>query len=114
MIAIKQVKLLQHLDILRVTFASEVKKNDDNTIDVTREVDGGLETIRIAIPCVITTDLRLNEPRYASLPNIMKAKQKKIEVVEIQTFGIDIKNRLDILEVNEPPERKAWDKGSRC
>ncbi len=90
----------------QATFASEVKKNDDNTIDVTREVDGGLETIRIAIPCVITTDLRLNEPRYASLPNIMKAKQKKIEVVEIQTFGIDIKNRLDILEVNEPPERK--------
>ena len=89
----------------QATFASEVK-NDDNTIDVTREVDGGLETIRIAIPCVITTDLRLNEPRYASLPNIMKAKQKKIEVVEIQTFGIDIKNRLDILEVNEPPERK--------
>ena len=90
----------------QATFASAVKKNDDNTIDVTREVDGGLETIRIAIPCVITTDLRLNEPRYASLPNIMKAKQKKIEVVEIQTFGIDIKNRLDILEVNEPPERK--------
>ena len=90
----------------QATFASEVKKNDDNTIDVTREVDGGLETIRIAIPCVITTDLRLNEPRYASLPNIMKAKQKKIEVVEIQTFDIDIKNRLDILEVNEPPERK--------
>ena len=61
----------------QATFASELKKNDDNTIDVTREVDGGLETIRINIPCVITTDLRLNEPRYASLPNIMKAKQKK-------------------------------------
>ena len=61
----------------QATFASELKKNDDNTIDVTREVDGGLETIRINIPCVITTDLRLNEPRYASLPNIMKAKKKK-------------------------------------
>ena len=61
----------------QATFASELKKNADNTIDVTREVDGGLETIRINIPCVITTDLRLNEPRYASLPNIMKAKQKK-------------------------------------
>ena len=90
----------------QATFASEIKKNDDNTIDVTREVDGGLETIRINIPCVITTDLRLNEPRYASLPNIMKAKQKKIETLEIESFGIDIKNRLDLLEVNEPPDRK--------
>ena len=90
----------------QATFASELKKNADNTIDVTREVDGGLETIRINIPCVITTDLRLNEPRYASLPNIMKAKQKKIETLEIESFGIDIKNRLDLLEVNEPPDRK--------
>ena len=90
----------------QATFASELKKNDDNTIDVTREVDGGLETIRINIPCVITTDLRLNEPRYASLPNIMKAKQKKIETIEIESFGINIKNRLDLLEVSEPPDRK--------
>ena len=90
----------------QATFASELKKNDDNTIDVTREVDGGLETIRINIPCVITTDLRLNEPRYASLPNIMKAKQKKIETLEIESFGIDIKNRLELLEVSEPPDRK--------
>ena len=94
------------LNIPQATFASELKKNDDNTLDVTREIDGGLETIRVNIPCVITTDLRLNEPRYASLPNIMKAKQKKIELLEISDLGIDIKNRLKILEVNEPPVRK--------
>jgi electron transfer flavoprotein beta subunit len=94
------------LDIPQATFASELKKNDDNTLEVTREVDGGLETVKVNIPCVVTTDLRLNEPRYASLPNIMKAKQKKIDVLEIGSFGIDIKNRLQVLEVNEPPERK--------
>lgn len=94
------------LEFPQATFASELKKNDDNTLDVTREVDGGLETVKVNIPCVVTTDLRLNEPRYASLPNIMKAKQKKIDVLEIGSFGIDIKDRLQILEVNEPPERK--------
>ena len=94
------------LEIPQATFASELKKNDDNTLDVTREVDGGLETVKVNIPCVVTTDLRLNEPRYASLPNIMKAKQKKIDILEIESFGIDIKNRLQVLEVNEPPERK--------
>ena len=94
------------LNIPQATFASELKKNDDNTLDVTREIDGGLETIRVNIPCVITTDLRLNEPRYASLPNIMKAKQKKIELLEISDLGIDIRNRLKVLEVNEPPVRK--------
>ena len=94
------------LEIPQATFASELKKNDDNTLEVTREVDGGLETVKVNIPCVVTTDLRLNEPRYASLPNIMKAKQKKIDVLEIESFGIDIKDRLNVLEVNEPPERK--------
>ena len=94
------------LDIPQATFASELKKNDDNTLEVTREVDGGLETVKVNIPCVVTTDLRLNEPRYASLPNIMKAKQKKIDVLEIGSLGIDIKERLQVLEVNEPPERK--------
>ena len=94
------------LEIPQATFASELKKNEDNTLEVTREVDGGLETVKVNIPCVVTTDLRLNEPRYASLPNIMKAKQKKIDVLEIESFGIDIKNRLQVLEVNEPPERK--------
>ena len=94
------------LEMPQATFASELKKNDDNTLEVTREVDGGLETVKVNIPCVVTTDLRLNEPRYASLPNIMKAKQKKIDVLEIGSFGIDIKDRLQVLEVNEPPERK--------
>ena len=65
------------LDYPQATFASKLEKNDDNTFNVTREVDGGLETVKLNTPCVITTDLRLNEPRYASLPNIMKAKQKK-------------------------------------
>ena len=94
------------LEFPQATFASELKKNDDNTLEVTREVDGGLETVKVNIPCVVTTDLRLNEPRYASLPNIMKAKQKKIDVLEIGSFDIDIKERLQVLEVNEPPERK--------
>ena len=94
------------LEFPQATFASELKKNDDNTLEVTREVDGGLETVKVNLPCVVTTDLRLNEPRYASLPNIMKAKQKKIDVLEIESFGIDIKDRLQVLEVNEPPERK--------
>ena len=94
------------LEIPQATFASELKKNDDNTLEVTREVDGGLETVKINIPCVVTTDLRLNEPRYASLPNIMKAKQKKIDVLEIGSFDININDRLQILEVSEPPERK--------
>ena len=91
----------------QATFASEVVKNDDGTLNVTREIDGGLETIRVSTPCVITTDLRLNEPRYASLPNIMKAKQKKIEILDIKELDLDISPRLEILEVTEPPERKA-------
>ena len=78
----------------------------DKTINVTREVDGGLETIKISIPCVITTDLRLNEPRYASLPNIMKAKQKKIDVVEVNDLNIGLKRRVETIEVNQPPARK--------
>ena len=94
------------LDCHQATFASKVEVNDDKTINVTREVDGGLETIKISIPCVITTDLRLNEPRYASLPNIMKAKQKKIDIVDINELNIDIKRRVETIEVNEPPERK--------
>ena len=94
------------LDCHQATFASKVEVNDDKTINVTREVDGGLETIKISIPCVITTDLRLNEPRYASLPNIMKAKQKKIDILDINELNIDIKKRVETIEVNEPPERK--------
>ncbi|MAI60259.1 MAG: hypothetical protein CMM92_04490 [Rickettsiales bacterium] len=90
----------------QATFASKIEKNNDNTLNVTREVDGGLETIKVKIPCVVTTDLRLNEPRYASLPNIMKAKQKKIDVLDINELSLDLKKRVEILEVNDPPERK--------
>ena len=90
----------------QATFASKVEKNTDNTLNVTREVDGGLETIKVKIPCVVTTDLRLNEPRYASLPNIMKAKQKKIDILDINELSLDLKKRVEILEVNDPPERK--------
>ena len=74
------------LEVPQATFASELKKNDDNTLEVTREVDGGLETVKVSIPCVVTTDLRLNEPRYASLPNIMKAKQKKLMFLKLKAL----------------------------
>ena len=94
------------IDCHQATFASKVEVNNDKTINVTREVDGGLETIKISVPCVITTDLRLNEPRYASLPNIMKAKQKKIDLVDVNELNIDLKRRVETIEVNEPPERK--------
>ena len=87
------------LDCHQATFASKVEVNDDKTINVTREVDGGLETIKISIPCVITTDLRLNEPRYASLPNIMKAKQKKIDILDINELNIDLKKEWKQLKL---------------
>ena len=95
------------LDCHQATFASKVEVNDDKTINVTREVDGGLETIKISIPCVITTDLRLNEPRYASLPNIMKAKQKPLDVIEAGSLGVDIEPRNKTLKVSPPPVREA-------
>ncbi len=90
----------------QATFASKIEKIDENSFNVTREVDGGLETIKVNTPCVITTDLRLNEPRYASLPNIMKAKQKKIDNITVVDLGVEIKKRIELLEVNEPPSRK--------
>ena len=74
---------------------------------VTREVDGGLETISVALPAVITTDLRLNEPRYVTLPNIMKAKKKPLEVLEPAALGVDPSPRLKTLKVSEPPKRGA-------
>ena len=89
----------------QATFASEVEI-DGNNVQVTREIDGGLETLTAEMPAVITTDLRLNEPRYASLPNIMKAKQKKIDILDINELSLDLKKRVEILEVNDPPERK--------
>ena len=88
------------------TFASEVKKDGDK-LSVTREIDGGLQTISISLPAVVTTDLRLNEPRYASLPNIMKAKKKPLDVKEAGDYGVDIAPRLEVVKVTEPPKREA-------
>ncbi|MCX7676272.1 MAG: electron transfer flavoprotein subunit beta/FixA family protein [Alteraurantiacibacter sp.] len=88
------------------TFASAVVVEGDHVL-VTREVDGGLETVKLALPAVITTDLRLNEPRYASLPNIMKAKSKPLAVRKPEDYGVDVAQRLVTLRVTEPPVRQA-------
>ena len=88
------------------TFASEIKIAEGN-INVTREIDGGLQTIRIKLPAVITTDLRLNEPRYASLPNIMKAKKKVIDVKEPKDYDVSLDTQIEILKVSEPDKREA-------
>ena len=90
----------------QATFASKVEVTD-KTIKVSREIDGGTENIEVTIPAIITTDLRLNEPRYASLPNIMKAKKKPINEVKIDDLKIDIKQRLSILKVEEPDKRES-------
>src|SRR6476469_9035850 len=87
------------------TFASKVDISDSAT--VTREVDGGLETVKLKLPAVVTTDLRLNEPRYASLPNIMKAKSKPLATKTPDELGVDIARRLETLKVSEPPKRQA-------
>jgi len=88
------------------TFASKLVLSDSSA-EVTREVDGGLETVSLALPAVVTTDLRLNEPRYASLPNIMKARKKPIETVTPADLGVDAKPRLITIKVEEPAKRKA-------
>ncbi len=88
------------------TFASEVKIEGD-TVNVTREVDSGLQTIALNLPAIVTTDLRLNEPRYASLPNIMKAKRKPLDVKLASDFGINLTARTNILKVEPPKERQA-------
>jgi electron transfer flavoprotein beta subunit len=88
------------------TFASKVVVEGE-TLTVTREVDGGLETVALQLPAIITTDLRLNEPRYASLPNIMKARKKPIDVKKPADLGVDVTPRLTVLKVEEPPKRKA-------
>ena len=88
------------------TFASKVEKTDAG-LNVTREVDGGLETVSLPVPAVVTTDLRLNTPRYASLPNIMKAKKKPLEVLAVSDLGVDIAPRLTTLSVTEPAKREA-------
>jgi electron transfer flavoprotein beta subunit len=88
------------------TFASKVEVAD-NKVSVTREVDGGLETVKLSLPAVITTDLRLNEPRYVTLPNIMKAKKKQLDVFRPADLGVDVTPRIKTLKVVEPPKRGA-------
>jgi len=90
----------------QATFASELKINDGDAT-VTREIDGGLQTIAVNLPAIVTTDLRLNEPRYASLPNIMKAKKKELNVIDASSLGIDFVSRLTTLKVELPPSRDA-------
>ena len=94
------------LDWPQATFASKLELND-NQIKVIREIDGGLETLNVKLPCIITTDLRLNEPRYASLPNIMKAKKKEIIETPIEETGVDFSSRLEVLKVEEPEVRSG-------
>ncbi|WP_126173177.1 electron transfer flavoprotein subunit beta/FixA family protein [Altericroceibacterium xinjiangense] len=94
------------LDRPQGTFASAVTVEDDQ-VSVTREVDGGLETVRLSLPAIVTTDLRLNEPRYASLPNIMKAKKKPLETKSPADYAVDVVPRLKTLSVTEPPVRQA-------
>jgi electron transfer flavoprotein beta subunit len=88
------------------TFASKLAIDGDS-ISVTREVDGGLQTLKLKAPAIVTTDLRLNEPRYASLPNIMKAKKKPIDEKTPDAFGVDVKPRLEVVKTSEPPGRKS-------
>jgi len=90
----------------QATFASKVVIADDKAT-VTREIDGGLETLQISLPAVVSTDLRLNEPRYATLPNIMKAKKKPLDIVKPADLGVDVTPRLTTLKVSEPPKRSA-------
>ena len=94
------------LNYAQATFASKVIIEDDVAV-VTREIDGGLQTIKIKLPAIVTTDLRLNEPRYASLPNIMKAKKKELDIRSIGDLGIDASSRTELLCVELPPERQA-------
>jgi electron transfer flavoprotein beta subunit len=94
------------MDIPQAAFASKVVVADGKAT-VTREIDGGMETIALALPAVITTDLRLNEPRYVTLPNIMKAKKKTIDIVKPEDLGVDIAPRLKTIKVEEPPKRSA-------
>ncbi len=93
-------------DLPQATFASKLEFAD-GAAKVTREVDGGLETIEVKLPAVVTTDLRLNEPRYVTLPNIMKAKKKTLEVLKPADLGVDVASRIKTLKVSEPPKRSA-------
>lgn len=88
----------------QATYASRVQVSD-NALEVTREIDGGLETIKVPLPAIISTDLRLNEPRYASLPNIMKAKRKPLDIIELENLGLSLKQHIEVLSVSAPPLR---------
>ena len=88
------------------TFASKIELADGSA-KVTREVDGGLQTLTLKLPAIVTTDLRLNQPRYASLPNIMKAKKKPIDMKNAADYGVDTAPRLEVVETREPPKRQA-------
>ena len=94
------------LDYPQATTASEVSI-DGSTVNVTREIDGGLQTLKLTMPAIITTDLRLNEPRYASLPNIMKAKKKELNNISLSDLGVDATPRTELLSVELPPSREA-------
>jgi electron transfer flavoprotein beta subunit len=93
-------------DLPQATFASKIEVADSKA-SVTREIDGGLETIAVSLPAVITVDLRLNEPRYVTLPNIMKAKKKQLDIVKPEDLGVDVSPRIKTLKVSEPPKRSA-------
>ena len=93
-------------DLPQATFASKVEAADGK-VHVTREVDGGLETLSLTLPAVVTTDLRLNEPRYVTLPNIMKAKKKQLDTMKPEELGVDVAPRIKTLKVSEPPKRSA-------
>ena len=96
------------LDWPQATNASKVEfEEGGKEIKVTREIDGGSDTLKAALPMIITTDLRLNEPRYASLPNIMKAKKKPLEMLKLNDIGVDLEKKVETLKVEEPPQRKA-------
>ena len=94
------------LDCALGTFASKIEKKEDAFL-VTREIDGGLETLKLNLPAVVTTDLRLNEPRYISLPNVMKAKQKPLETIILDTLNINLKTHVNIVKRESPPIRKT-------
>jgi electron transfer flavoprotein beta subunit len=93
-------------DLPQATFASKVELAGDS-VTVSREVDGGSETLKLTLPAIVTTDLRLNEPRYVTLPNIMKAKKKPLEVIKPDALGVDVAPRIKTLKVSEPPKRGA-------
>jgi electron transfer flavoprotein beta subunit len=93
-------------DLPQATFASKIEVADGTAL-VTREVDGGIETLKVKLPAVVTSDLRLNEPRYVTLPNIMKAKKKQMDVLKPADLGVDVKSHLKTLKVSEPPKRGA-------